>query len=367
MRTLSLISRIKLACESLKGVWGNPDDLTYYPECRRKSRFHIFYENLHWMLKYREINHFYYFYGCDRTDGPDPFSYVCKKEFIRRRDAINARARIGLMTINYNCMLQDKFFFSQYLTALGFSTPRVVGLADKSIVRWLHPRQDLSWDDFVRRHTGTLFVKDILGERAQGVFMVTIDKGIIQMSGRTITVSELRQKIGPKNILQERICQHPELDKINPASVNTVRIVTVRAGNDIRPISAMLRVGAGTSACDNLASGGIAIGITAETGELFSWGVYKPGFGKRTDRHPATGFVFKGTVLPFFKDIVSQVCLLHQYFYGIHSVGWDVAITADGPTFLEGNNSWEIPTLQVFDNQLIKRFNESLKITASNP
>jgi len=94
---------------------------------------------------------------------------------------------------------------------------------------------------------------------------------------------------------------------------------------------------------------------------LFPWGAHKSGFGKRTDRHPDTGFVFKGALLPHFKELVKQACQLHQYFYGTHSVGWDVAITADGPTFLEGNNSWEIPTLQVFDDQLILRYHESLK------
>lgn len=182
------------------------------------------------------------------------------------------------------------------------------------------------------------------------------------MSGQPVSVAELRQKISPKNILQERICQHPELNAMNPHSVNTVRIVTVRAGNEVWPLSAMLRVGVGSNSCDNLASGGIAVGIKMESGELFSWGVHKPGFGKRVERHPETNFVFKGAVLPYFKDIVSQSCMLHQYFYGTHSIGWDIAITDCGPTFLEGNNSWEIPTLQVFDNQLISRFQQSLNI-----
>ena len=344
-------------------VLGDPDALTYYPESERKSRLRICWDNLRWMLKYREINHFYYLYGCDRLEGPDPFSYVCKKSFIRRRDAINAKGQVGGMVVNYNSLLQDKFVFSQYLTSLGFPTPQVYGIADKKAVQWIHPMGKISWEDFTQQHTGTFFIKDILGERAEHVFLLELQPGSIILGGQQITLSELKQKIGLKNILQERICQHDFLNQINPHSVNTVRIVTVRSGNEFQPLSAMLRLGVKNTICDNLASGGVAVGVAVETGQLTSWGIFKPGFGKRVARHPDTNFLFEGAKVPYFREAVEMTCSLHRYFYGTHSIGWDVAITPSGPVFLEGNNSWEIPTLQVFDKGLIQRYNQSLEKT----
>jgi hypothetical protein len=47
---------------------------------------------------------------------------------------------------------------------------------------------------------------------------------------------------------------------------------------------------------------------------------------------------------------------LHSFFYGIHSIGWDIAITEDGPVFIEGNDNWEIPTFQAYDRSFKKKF-----------
>ena len=37
---------------------------------------------------------------------------------------------------------------------------------------------------------------------------------------------------------------------------------------------------------------------------------------------------------------------LHSKLYRIHSVGWDIAITEEGPVFIEGNSKWEISGTQ---------------------
>ena len=38
---------------------------TYYPEGKPKSKFTIAFEMLMWVIRYREINKFYYVYGMD--------------------------------------------------------------------------------------------------------------------------------------------------------------------------------------------------------------------------------------------------------------------------------------------------------------
>jgi hypothetical protein len=356
-----LSERISRLCKSLRLVFGDPDELTYYPEYARKSRLRIRLEQVGWMLRHGEINHFYYFYGCDRLDGPSPFDYGSKKAFIRYRDAVNARGLIGSHRANYNCLLQDKFLFGQYVSSLGFPTPRILGLVSREQVRLLNPVRDLSWEDFLVGREGTFFVKDILGERAQGVFRITVAQGGVSIGSQPVSVDGLKSRLSPLNILQEPIQQHPLLSEMNPAAVNTLRLVTVRAGKQIVPLAAMLRLGTEKTCCDNLAEGGLAVGVDLKDGWLMQWGFFKPGFGKRTDRHPLTGFVFKNVRLPFFEEAVDSACRLHRFFYGTHSIGWDIAITENGPTFLEGNNSWEIPTLQIFYPDLTVRFYQSLQ------
>ena len=50
----------------------------------------------------------------------------------------------------------------------------------------------------------------------------------------------------------------------------------------------------------------------------------------------------------------------HQKISYIWSIGWDVAITPDGPLFIEGNDNWEI-TLHQTENGLKERWNEFIK------
>jgi hypothetical protein len=355
------MQKIARTAQSLLDLFSDPGRLSYYPESRRKSRLRICLEHLWWMIRYREINHFYFFYGCDRLDGPSIRDYVCKKDFIRLRDRLNAQGLVGDRMVNYNCLLQDKFLFSQYLKSLGFATPEVFGLTDRRQIVCPGGRQKMTWEDFVKTMPGRWFVKDVIGERGEHVFALDIEEGRARLSGQPVSVQELKRRIGDKNIVQERIVQHELLDRMNPGSVNTLRLVTARAGHRIEPLSALLRLGVKGSACDNLSSGGMAVGVDTATGALSERGIFKPGFGKWAVCHPETEFVFQGETLPFWAEAVESACRLHAFFYGTHSIGWDIAFGKQGPLFLEGNNSWEIPTLQVFDRDLIRKFFSTLE------
>jgi hypothetical protein len=44
---------------------------------------------------------------------------------------------------------------------------------------------------------------------------------------------------------------------------------------------------------------------------------------------------------PYFHRAVDLVTALHTYLYGIHSIGWDIEITEEGPVMIEGNDDWE--------------------------
>jgi len=53
---------------------------------------------------------------------------------------------------------------------------------------------------------------------------------------------------------------------------------------------------------------------------------------------------------------------LHSYLYGVHSIGWDMAIAPDWPGFIEGNDNREIAPHQVVDGGLKRRFLEAAGI-----
>ena len=51
-------------------------------------------------------------------------------------------------------------------------------------------------------------------------------------------------------------------------------------------------------------------------------------------------------IIPYFQEAVREAIKLHNVMYRCHSVGWDIAITENGPIFIEGNGLWEISLLQ---------------------
>lgn len=203
------------------------------------------------------------------------------------------------------------------------------------------------------------FAKLINGECAKGVYKIQIVNSNILLDGTHKEIDYVRNEFrGKRFIVQQRISQHQNISAIFPNAVNTIRLVTVydKKTKTVKPLSAVLRVGTGKNHVDNWAAGGLAIGIDLAKGCLLKYGFYKPAFGTKTTIHPDTGIEFDGYEIPFFKDAVSLALRCHDYLYGIHSIGWDIAITSDGPCIIEGNDNWEISLMQACNGGLLEQF-----------
>lgn len=156
-------------------------------------------------------------------------------------------------------------------------------------------------------------------------------------------------RIKRKFLVQTRLVQHEEMNRLYPTSVNTLRIVTVydRTTGEVEVLHTLLRVGAHGNVVDNWAKGGLAIAVDSD-GRLAEYGFYKPQFGNKVNKHPDSRIVFKTFVVPYFQEALHMTKAFHEKLSGIHSIGWDVAITPQGPVFIEGNDNWEISLHQAF-------------------
>jgi len=264
--------------------------------------------------------------------------------------------RAGGYKTGYTCLLRDKFVFGQYIRSLGFSTPAVLGFCDKNTVMWLGTHQAVPLDNLIARKGLDVFIKELLGECGEGVYPVKAEEGILYIGNKQSSLEQLRATIKDKCIIQERIFQHPEMSRLYPHAVNSVRLVTARSGQKTVALSALLRMGANHNTRDNWAAGGITVGIDLQAGRLCERGTFKPGFGKIVYRHPDTGVEFKNFEIPYLSKAVDMAKELHDFFYGVHSIGWDIAITAEGPVFIEGNDNWDTQMMQVHDNNIKMKF-----------
>lgn len=137
-------------------------------------------------------------------------------------------------------------------------------------------------------------------------------------------------------ILEEVLPQHPDMARLHPQSVNTLRIVTdlVRE-DDIRVAYIMVKIGTGGGHCDNSGQGGVICRVDAESGTICS--VATDDYFHVFETHPDTGVRFEGYRIPMLNEAVDLAKRAALIVPQLRHVGWDVAITPDGPAIIEGN------------------------------
>ena len=134
---------------------------------------------------------------------------------------------------------------------------------------------------------------------------------------------------------EDNIIQHEQMNQLNTSSINTIRIVTVLVEDKAYFMYSLLRIGTSNSKVDNIASGGIYT-VLSEDGQIVN-----PCWSDKTirtyDTHPTNGFKLIGFKIPMFKQAIKlckDAALVEKH---IRYIGWDVAITPDGPILVEGN------------------------------
>ena len=149
--------------------------------------------------------------------------------------------------------------------------------------------------------------------------------------------------------LEELVIQHAGLDRLCPASVNTIRVMTYYNHGDPQILWMGMRVGSGTSAVDNFSSGGMVVAIDREKGCLKGDAIDK--MSATYPLHPTTGVAFDGFPIPCFGQIADLVLEAARQETHILVVGWDVAISENGPVLIEGNRRPGFGLSQVLDDR----------------
>ena len=222
---------------------------------------------------------------------------------------------------------EHKTFFTlkpNFLKNFAKYCPRGFFLPDETVTR---EQNIAALTDFLKKHP-TFFSKPVDGHAGHNV---------VRRCAEEITdISAYYDELAAgRMMLDEPVVQHPELNRMNASCVNTLRIMTLGCGDESRIIFAAIRIGDGSCEADNFHRGGMGAIIDTEKGELVGNAVNKK--GEWFETHPASGVKFDGFKLPNWdaaRRTVLEAALVNQK---IHVVGWDVALTPDGCTLIEGN------------------------------
>jgi len=158
----------------------------------------------------------------------------------------------------------------------------------------------------------------------------------IEVTAETDPAALRERLLGSGQILaEETLRQHPDLDTLNPAGVNTLRLCTAQKDGHAKLMYALLRVGGGQSAVDNISAGGMYCPLDAR-GVITADAFCDKAFGTLS-AHPVTGAVFLGYKVPLFEKAAALALKAALECPEMGYVGWDAAITPEGPVLVEGN------------------------------
>lgn len=191
-------------------------------------------------------------------------------------------------------------------------------------------------------HNATFFLKPVSGTMGRGIER----RSTAAIPDRAAFYADCRAQ---RLLLEAPIRQHPALEALSPGCVNSVRINAARdRSGRVRLIGACLKCGGRNAATDNFHSGGVAYPLELASGRVCGPGRNNTDLHDYT-RHPASGAYLPGTVIPFWQEITACVSQAMDRVPGMGYVGWDIAVTPDGPELIEGNWHWPGGNIIQFD------------------
>ena len=203
------------------------------------------------------------------------------------------------------------------------------------------------------RMNGFWYIEDEIVNKIEDVYNVLKDEkevfvkraadsggghGVKYLNCEDLTLEQFKNEIKAFTgdvAIQRGITQHEALAKINPSSVNTIRIITLLEKDGAKVLSVILRMGVGETKVDNSSSGGMTIGVSMD-GKLKKFACADK--KRLLDTHPTSNVVFDGYELPSFekvKELVLKASFMVPHF---RMVAWDVSVLEDGtPVLIEAN------------------------------
>lgn len=292
------------------------------------------------------------------------FKYIYRKNVTNYKDYLSTKevTKIGLSkklhNPIYHKMIEDKLEFALLDKKNSFKTPKLTSYNIGQDFYFNDSIFNCSNEDELINFFNQVFNTTELDAL---FFRPTSDyggKGCFKLSKNNLE-DQIQDKIGDlfsgSFVHNEVVKQHEALDEIHPNSVNTIRLLSyITEKGDIEIVGSFIRFGVGDSVVDNASSGGIFVGVNIEDGTLKKKGHYfiEHG-GAEILKHPRSGFVFKGFKIPFYEEakeeVRSALKIIPDRF-----IGWDVAITPNGPVIIETNAGPHLPGSDVAHGGFLK-------------
>jgi len=202
---------------------------------------------------------------------------------------------------------------------------RALGRFTKREQLFCPPASFAEFEDFFRRHGKAVY-------KTNDTFCGT---GVeLWQADETDLTGLYNKAVNNDAVLDELVIQHPALARLNPDTVNTVKIFTFLVDDECEIVAAEFRMGRIGTFVDNIESGGIAAGVDVKTGRIVG-DAYDIRLNSYS-HHPDTGVGISGMTLPHWDEVLrfteecARSCPLSY-------AEWDIAIRENDCVLIEAN------------------------------
>ncbi len=337
-----MINKLNRKIKSSRKFFG----LLFNKEDGRKRFPSLVCSMLQWILIEKIPYQLFYLYGL-HLKGSN------RKDFILNKDYRSTERKFRPVCYN---LMEDKFRFAMYLKAMNVPAAVTFATYDKGMFNYIDVPESIDLKTFVKTDR-VFYLKGITGCSGEQVHFVKTESGKLYVDGRKSSLHYFSKKVPEKAILQYPVTQVDEMSRFNADCVNTLRIATILGSDGPEVFSVFLRMGRLGSFVDNVGQEGIFVGVEKDTGVLYDFGYSEREPLAKYYSHPDTKTEFKGFSIPQYQQAIDLALDAHKRcFFDFFSIGWDVALTPEGPVVIEANYPWYWHINQVTDGPLKENY-----------
>ena len=285
-----------------------------------------------------------------------PVNYITnllyRKEVTNIEDYLNLNENDTLFSWSYSHakdeigLVENKLLFNDLMLKNNISTPKIIFYNSKNSFYYNHEILNIDskksflfflGNVFKNEETDRIFCKPIDGSMGKNIFILEKNKY------KNLNENVINTIISESFIFQEVVLQHEILKKINDSSLNTLRVVTYKnKENIVEVLSGFIRLGRKGAIVDNAHAGGIVVSFNKYSGKMRPMGLQLiDNGGGIFYHHPDSSIVFEDYQIPYYSEVIDVVSKASR-FLKFPLLGWDVAITPNGPTIVEVNHNFHL-------------------------
>lgn len=326
------------ALKNAKSTYAMPEDVALTDE--QKAEIDAFWGKYSFIdeMSYKD---FTVFYNRSGVFSPYYIPYYFNKFFLRP----------NLVPESYQHAFQNKAYLHKIMP--NAKQPKMV----------IRRVEGIYYDDQFRKITLDEAVEICYGRLESGKEIVVKPSGKSGGAGVVFfaeaTKDELRdvlRKKGSLFIVQEAIKQHPEMAKLNPTTVNTVRMTSLLLDKDVIPVAALIKVGSPKARVDNFKHGGVLLGVKMD-GSVQPWGLNVA--RERVTELPSGIKLGEGGFekVPCWDSVLETVKRAHLDTPKIKLISWDVAIDDENEAeIIECNYAGDLRMHQVLTGPVLGEY-----------